>query len=421
MNSSIYLRRMWVVLWGISSLAWTARLASGADSPPFFPLGLTCVDTLPPYSNKVTEEFPDIAAAGFNLVETARFQYGGADETNTNEHAKAYLDAAQRSGLKVIMGIPFECVERGESACIQERVLKLKDHPALYGWNVMDEPELFLKTPDPVGDLVSAYQQIKRLDPRHPVIISTAESVVDTNYRFRQAADIVMNQLLVIPVSVFYSEWGEEATLGNVIRHMVASSSAFLTNEGKSLLPQVQIYNLAGDGLIWPKGVPRSRGGYPTREEMRFSAYYSIILGAKGLVFNCYRYNYEDGTGGDDVSKWANPQQWEAVSSVSKELKEMTPILLAPTQERQRAGVTLRGEAPVEMLIKHHQGKTYLLTVNASPEPVQRQIRLARDRFPNPTVTLLPQRQRISFQSGSFDAQWSPYEVRVYEIGRGGS
>lgn len=39
----------------------------------FFPIGLYCADALP-YSNKATEEFPDIAAAGFNLVQSYQFE-----------------------------------------------------------------------------------------------------------------------------------------------------------------------------------------------------------------------------------------------------------------------------------------------------------------------------------------------------------
>jgi len=75
-------------------------------------------------------------------------------------------------------------------------------------------------------------------------------------------------------------------------------------------------------------------------------------------------------------------------------------------------------ERPVEMVIKQYDGRTYLLTVNPSA-PVQRQIRLDRDRFPNPTITLLPERQSIPFQNGSFDAKWGPYDVRIYEIASG--
>lgn len=42
-------------------------------SMPIFPIGLYAVDALP-YSNKVTEEFSDIATAGFNVIQSYQFE-----------------------------------------------------------------------------------------------------------------------------------------------------------------------------------------------------------------------------------------------------------------------------------------------------------------------------------------------------------
>lgn len=176
---------------------------------------------------------PDVAAAGFNVIQSYQFEGDLNGPANTIEDARSYLDAAYKSGLKVLMRVPQECVSKRNLPCIKKRVSALKDHRALFGWQLYDEPDT------PAYDL-----------------------------------------------------------------------------HGKEQGPAVPPKNLV-------------------------EAYKTI---------------------------------------------------------------------------KQHQGRTYLLTVNPSRGPVQLQIRFALDRFPNPRITLLPEGQRIPFQSGSFNAQWSPYDVRIYEI-----
>ena len=65
--------------------------------------------------------------------------------------------------------------------------------------------------------------------------------------------------------------------------------------------------------------------------------------------------------------------------------------------------------------------------VNPSSRSVQLRARLAPDRFVNPTITHLvsqsagpPRWERVAVQGGSLSAELSPYDVRIYEIARGG-
>ncbi|MBI3292167.1 MAG: hypothetical protein HYZ73_05085 [Elusimicrobia bacterium] len=427
-NSTTRLRNLLMVLLGIGSWGGIACLASGAQDPSqFFPIGLYAVDAAPD-TDDITKEFPDIAAGGFNLIQSYKFEEdieGDNDEDNApeNEKARKFLDAAHKFGLKAFMGIPQGCILKRNLECIKQRVSALKDHRALFGWMLYDEPDTpkydpYTKKEGPPpalpNTLRQAYKAIKQLDPAHPVSVASYQEI-DERYPYLDSFDILLSDYFNIPI--------EPPTAGIV--PYVEAAARVLKPRGKSVIATIQVYNLAKDALVTKGGDTEegqevlSRGRYPTREEIRFMSYYAILKGSEGVIFNCYRYDYGPGVPGDDISPKKNPSQWRAVTSVSKELKEMVPILLAPAQEAKKAGVTIKG--PIEMMVKQHQGKTYLLTMNPSPEPVSLQIRLAPDRFPNPTVTLLPQRQRISLQSGSLDTQWSPYEVRIYEIARGGS
>lgn len=411
MNRPTRMRSIWAVLFGLSLCVIGCRSAVAEDSPPFFPIGLYCVNSPSPYySNDVTKEFADIAAAGFNLIQSYQFEGNIDGSANTIEDAKEYLDAAYKSGLKVLMGIPQECVLKRNLACIRKRVAALKYHPALFGWQLYDEPA----TADPPlspQNLKIAYDTIKSVDPVHPVSIAEAISISDENYLYKDfnAFDVVMlDWVSMIPLEGYLPR-----------RASLAKSADLLISHGKSLINHLFAYNLAKDQLSCS---PESASDYPecainrypTKEEMRFLAYDSIILGSKGVSFLCYRFSYDEDDQGDDISRKKNPSQWKAVSGVAAELKSMAPILLAPTQELNKAGVSIAGGAMVEMMIKQYQGKTYLLTVNPSSDPVY--IRLALNRFHNPKITLLPEGRRVPYQGGLFEVKFGPYDVHIYEI-----
>ncbi len=412
-----------IFVFGIWSLGENVSITLGAQkSDEFFPIGLICVNSPSPYTNDVTREFPEIAAVGFNVIQSYQFEGDLDGPANSIEDARAYLDAAHKSGLKVLMGIPQECVTKRNLTCVKKRVSALKDHSALFGWKLYDEPDspvydpLTKKEglPVPPRNLVEVYRTIKQLDRAHPVSIGSFLEIGE-QYPYLNAFDIFMSEYFPIPV---------EPPTAAIVPYVDAAVRV-LTPKGKSVITEVQVYNIGKDVLITRSGDTEegretvSKGRYPTREEIRFMAYYAILRGAKGVFFNCYRFDYGEEIPGDDISPRKNPSQWRVVSSVSAELKAMIPILLTPTQQPNKAGVTIAGGAIVEMMVKQHQDKTYLFAVNPSPDPVH--IQFALNQFPNPKITLLPEGQRIPFksESGTLNAQFSSYEVRIYEIASG--
>ncbi len=384
-------------------------VAGLSGGPEMFPVGLYCVDPDPamPYTVNVTQEFPDIAAAGFNLIQAYMFEGDHSGPSATIADAREYLDAADRFGLKVLMGIVYACVVNRDLECIRETVSALKDHPALFGWELFDEPDTPWQAPAISPEtLILAYNTIKQIDPIHPVTIASFLQI-NESYPYMNGFDIFMSGYLPFP--------NEPPT--TPVMPFSDAAAHVLAPRSKAVIAHVLVYNIANDSLIWPPEWPQSLGRYPTREEIRFTSYYAILRGAKGIFFNCYRFDYgEGGFDRDDVSRMHNPSQWAVISSVSSELRSMVPIFLEPTQDLQSAGISIMGATPVEMMIKQHQGRTYLLTANPSTEPVELPIRLSAERFPNPTITLLPEGRTIPSQDRSFNAQWGAYDVRVYEI-----
>jgi hypothetical protein len=219
----------------------------------------------------------------------------------------------------------------------------------------------------------------------------------------------------VIPPGSYQYPWDK---LEN-FREAHRSSFETLASKRKPFVLKVQAYNLANDPDMWP-GIlaynPEAVGRYPTREEMRFIAYSGIIQGAKGILFSSYKTFDDGGTPLEDISSKKNPSQWQAVLSVASELKSISPILLAPTQDPQSTGISIAGGSLVEMMVKEYSGKTYLFTVNPSGDSVVIRFVLDQDKFPNPTVKLLPERKNIPLQDGLLVDTWEAYDVRIYEI-----
>lgn len=397
-----------------TTILLAAALAAGAaePEPPFFPIGMYCVDD--------EGDFKELADAGFNLVQSYRFE----GEAASDAEVQAYLDAADKVGIRVLLGIPQEFVDRVDVGLIRKRVGTFMHHPALFGWQLYDEPEndqFGRGAPVPPKNLIEAYQAIKSVDPSHPVSIAIG-GVLSDEYEYLDGTDTLMLEYGVLPpgtVPPFGPPWDSLSQMGDFL----APASDTATRKDKGLMLAMTVYNVANDYYIWQGR--EGKGAYPTQEEIRFMAYNSIVHGVSDLIFNCYRFDYGKGPdgkdlGGDDISHRANPQQWHAVSAIASELRSMVPILSAPSRQPGDAGVTIMGTAtsPVKMMIKEHDGKTYLITVNPAEHCVEAEILLAPDRFPDPSVTLLPEGLPISSKQGAFSVHWKPYEVRIYEVSK---
>lgn len=112
---------------------------------------------------------------------------------NGQQSGKQILDRAQKSGLKVLMGLELIPERRGfnyddaaavatQFGRVKDEILKYKDHPALLGWIIGNELNLLAKNPK-VWDAVNEVARfIHQADPYHPAATATAgisKGVVD--------------------------------------------------------------------------------------------------------------------------------------------------------------------------------------------------------------------------------------------------
>ena len=107
------------------------------------------------------ENYQKLAEAGLDMVTLEMDQSG----------AQMQFDLAAEAGIKIlavlapytdhrdIADVDFESVER--------LVMHYKDHPALFGWHICDEPNI-----NRIPDLKRIKEYIEALDPEHPVYIN---------------------------------------------------------------------------------------------------------------------------------------------------------------------------------------------------------------------------------------------------------
>jgi hypothetical protein len=170
------------------SLGWYALSPYYSFDPTYdVNLGLTNAQRIDKWRASLVEA----AAEGWDYVmmyglNTYSYTVGG----NTYDMT-AFLDEAESLGVKVMVSLEGASGGVPTATEIDTIVGAVKDHPALYGYYLIDEPEMRSIL---ASDCVTAYQHIKSLDSRHPVQITMSESMV-THSAFLEAADIVAKEL----------------------------------------------------------------------------------------------------------------------------------------------------------------------------------------------------------------------------------
>lgn len=117
-------------------------------------------------------------AGGRDYLDRVAAYGGNSIRTWSTDHAQQILDSAHKYGLTVLLGLPVAAERHGfnysDAAAVKKQfekvkqeVLKYKDHPALLGWGIGNELNLFYtnnKVWDAANDIA---QMIATVDPNH--------------------------------------------------------------------------------------------------------------------------------------------------------------------------------------------------------------------------------------------------------------
>src|SRR5664279_2323746 len=355
----------------------TDRLTGGliVNKLPFFPFGFYCYS---PVSPSLPEEE---VVKGFNMISP----YQKILPETLNER-KAYMDRCAELGMKVHYNLLSVSGGGGVGSKIdglsdiekKERLISeiktFRDHPALLGWYISDEPNGTSMTPEQLEDI---YRTVKENDPWHPVSIVFMAPFLSSK-KYSDALDIVMADPYPVP-DLPVTKPGDVA--------------GQLRSEFKGKRPFWIVPQAFGGGELWSRE--------PTIQEIRSMTWQSIINGATGIQYFVRQgLNYFP----------KSAATWSECGRMATEVAELTPWLLS--EEETMPVVCSSGNVIVTS--RMHNGQLAIMAVNKINEPVSASFKItglsagqARVMFEN---------RFVSLRGGVITDQLSPFGTQVYLI-----
>ena len=294
------------------------------NGKPFFPLGV--------FAGKVSgEKLETLADSPFNCVMS--YEHLSRDE----------IDALYGKGIYTIYNLcnawvgdktnPTIRTKADEEPWIRSKVASLKDHPGLLAWYTNDEKPSSMR-----DQLIARRNLLERLDPGHPTW-SVLFQVLEMRSYF-PTVDVIGSDPYPVPMydlntGFNYAKMTRDGTCG---------MRAFWQ------VPQIFDWAIYGEdhGSTAP----------PTLFEMRSLAWQSIVGGANGLVFFSFGRLYNKINGHSFETRWPD------VKYMGEEIRRYIPAMLSV----EKTPVVSTPNPYVPVRTWRHEGKTYLLVVNAQKD-----------------------------------------------------
>lgn len=350
------------------------------DGNPFFPLGAyrDPSDTL--------TDFSGLHDLGFNTTHSYVFE----EKTRSVEQARAYLQAADKAGVKVFLGFSRPAIRAADRAQWADWVAGLMDEPALLTWYMMDEPICQNVPPAAFADMLAA---IRRYDGNRPAsqLLAHIRPVTAVQRAYAGNCDILWCDPYPIPARPL-----------STVRE-TAEACRDAAGPGKPFWVVLQAHDLR----YWrghEKDFSKLGGeiASPTPEETRCMAHLALATGAHGLIW------YWGPKSHYHMQQDAKPV-WEGLRSTLTELRELVPWLVARRSPRDVVALA----EPFRGWSRSHDGTRVLAVVNESDQPARLELSL-----PARGVRKVRSRDTgrdIDCTDGVLGADFAPWQVRLYE------
>ena len=413
----------------------TSSLAIWNDRP-FFPIGFYSVS-----SDVKEDEWIELSQSGFNLITCAESHYFNQLVCENGDTSKwiEFLDRAHRHGLKVAVQLstgqwiptahvwwaldlnPDEvvyqnlrrigrsqedaryCADRDRNILYLHTIVDaLKDHPALFCWESLDEISQYKI---PVEGLLEGISLLKRLDPKHDIWLNHPPSVIDPRWlqHYGCAADIVSLDIYPIPKVFGYGNLPNKEI--NSVGQYTDLLHKSLT-DGQSAWMVLQAYRFNDDEF---SHLPQENlRRFPTHHEIRFMTYQAITHGTKGIMYFLYLRRPTRPPAHTYVNTPFTPEFWNTMESIGRELKTLYPVLITENYHRLEVN-----SDHVSYLLKHVGDLTWLIAVNEQNEPSEVTFRLAQSIT---KLDIMFEDRSVIFDSNSFTDKFAGYDVHIYHL-----
>ena len=274
----------------------------------------------------------------------------------TENPSRADLDFFAANGLRVFDSLIYTwsdgyhpAKEIGnwdeENAYVVRKVNELRDHPALLGWYLFDEPE-----PDRLPRTRERYKIVKALDPERAALVVLNHG--ENAERARGTCDVL--GLDCYPIPSTGTEETNPADLGRVSRQVRTALGGTRGEKPLWLVPQAFCADANG-------------GRFPSLRELRSMVWQGIARGADGVLF----YSMEQMLWKKHPD-FSFERAWEIVRTVAEEIRSHEDMLIstepAPVPAEVPDGVVARAW--------YRDGGLLLVLVNTTHEPVEGSLKL---------------------------------------------
>ena len=319
-----------------------------------------------------------IANEGINLV----IPYTGKGDA---QEVRAYLDRAAAAGIKVLVDIPRDSVRKGHTVRITKFVKQLKNHPALFGWYLFDEPGFISLSPNL---LQKFYQAIKLEDPKHPIAVAFAK--LDNVRNYTRSVDIVMYS----NYPCRYNE-PEFHNFQNSTFPTLAREAKFLARERKTFWFILQAYGEDKHGR--PN---KYRRRFPTAAEERYMLYSAVLANTDGLFFWTHYRSRQN---------WIN----SVMTPLVRELQGYLPAIKTAALRRKLAIANPKIQA--SLYRDPTTQNLLLIAVNHNDSQIETTVRI-RENTRAQSANVLTENRVVNLADRTFSDTFEPYGVHIYQI-----
>jgi len=309
---------------------------------------------------------------------------------------QAYLDTAGKHGVRALVGLPgvlgMKSTAEEYDAAVEKIVRRFKDHPALFGWYMADEPDSgwYLKAtagvkprPGSGGQqtLINRRTMIRDIDPYHPVLMILLAAGWDKWRVLIPAGDMIGMDPYFPP-----QHWEKGSTR---TWESINTARKLLDSTGRSLPLQACLQ------VVYFSGSYREL----TPEEERCIVYLSLVYGSTGLYYFS--------------GKPLSPDLWSEIGKINRECLELTPVLCTPPVPQ--AVVIEPVQSYIHTRLKYYKGKHYLIAVSTNPKrSMDCTFTLTDATFTS--VNVLFEKRSVKPAGSTFRDTFVPFGTHVYEI-----
>jgi len=218
------------------------------------------------------------------------------------------------------------------------------------------------------------------------------------------AADVFMPE--IYPFDAFRDEQCVAEVCRDVDRCFKDYARFGRKGRARAVWPILQCF----DGMSWKR--------YPTADEMYATSFAAVIHGGQGITW--FMYGGEKGEGSRYSGMFRTEADWAAMTNVAHRIASLSPVLLERTPPQPSPPEIVSGpktdplgQPSVTLLLKRFADSTYVLAVNASPEPVRARFVLG---LADPCGKVAWEHRTVTVKGGAFEDDFAAFAVHVYRF-----